>query len=1398
MFQTKYFDGVDEAAKNRPDLSSLPPFDLERLATKGFAARLISRLLNNPRPLLAILRRFAPTLRIGGFAIITRNDDVREALERSADFQTPYGPEMTELAGGSTFILGMQDGPDYRRLKPLVLAAFPPGEIEAKVRPLAARLSQDIMARAEPGFDAIGGLMKRVPAMICRDFYGLLVDDEILFADWSLALSALFFSDPTGSRVTRELALIAGRNMLSLIDRSLEAAQGNPARADTPVGRLAAMIAGGQLTQAEARSILMGMIAGFVPTNILAGGNALDVILSRKDARAAVDAAIAARDTDALDRAIREAMRFHPIWVGPWRYVPADTVIATGTRRQKTIPAGTTVMPATWSAMFDPEAVDEPERFDPDRPARDYMVFGHGIHLCIGAELARVQIGESLRALFERPGVARAKGKAGRLDRLGAYPRHLGVTFKLTPLSSIAEHAMVTVSCPVAANIAPPEMRTAIAGLGNPACPAMQQALDAAGTIHFSSLVFVEPEPGGKGRGHLVLEISGDGTSDAMIAAYAKATEPLLRPIFHMATGLADSAPFERILTRNLVTISPTFGSNSGLVFSGTPGHSVARIQAEARLADAVSAIVEDSRGVRSMTAGERLDAARTAIRARPEFAWAFEPAESLLERPAGSIGSAIKATLLAPRMFALVAVWMVFSIWLTQYLVLGNRPGNVLVLGTALVLALLGNALALAAAIGGAAWLLRRLETSDEPEDRAIPLDRLEFIQQGENHRMQNHLTAISTLKGGWLRLLALRLSFYLISISARKVFRPGYLADLNTIHFARWVTLPGTKKLLFLSNYDGSWESYLEDFIAKASAGLTGIWSNALGYPRTRFLFLDGARDGERFKRWARRQQAPTLFWYSAYPDLTTGRIRIHSAIRRGLARASQAEARDWLSLFGSMPPRAVSAKRGGFSVVHPSPIPLEQLETGEIQSVFFNAMGALEDGRMLAFSIPDGITWPALAEWLTWARGATSFGDRVPSQQAMLLALGPRALVALGLPDQEGSRAIESFPAAFRQGMDSPARSRILDGRSLDRPETWAWGGPANPVDGVIVLYANSMERLAEIEREATERLDRAGMVLAATLPLGVKRNGDGKAIEQFGYRDGLSQPLVRGTRRAQERGSRMHLVQPGEFLFGYYDDHGFRPATPQVPAGSDPDGILRDCVTQSAPDGQHDFGRNGSFLVVRQFEQHVDAFDAFCEGAAQAVSAGRDNPVTADWIGAKMVGRWKDGSPLVRNPEGQAGHKLDNEYSFAAEDAQGLRCPFGSHVRRVNPRDSLGTDSKVELRINNRHRILRVGRTYETTEPRPEKGLLFMCLNADIERQYEFIQQTWVASPSFHGLSGETDPLIAAGEDEARFTIPEWENATVLEGLKRFVTTRGGGYFFLPSRSALRYLEARLTR
>ncbi|HEV7251599.1 MAG TPA: cytochrome P450 [Mesorhizobium sp.] len=1408
MFEPKYFDGIRRAQNAQPPASELPAFDLYRLSSGGLVGRLLGSLHEDPRWLLALCRRFMPFLQFGRFLLVSRSLHVREVLERESDFETPYGPEMAEIAAGPTFILGLQDGPAYRRLKSLVLAAFPPDEVEAAVKPLAARHAAAIMDSADAkGFDAVHDLLRVVPLRICREYFGLVIADEAAFGDWAIALSALFFSDPTGSPATRELARVAGARLGDLIAESAEAARNRRTPCETPVARLAAMVDDGRLSPDEMRAVLLGMIAGFAPTNLLASGNCLDVILARPEARAALERACAAGDDSAIDRVILEAMRFKPIWIGPWRYAPRDTVIARGSRWERVVKAGTVVIPATLSAMFDADTVPDPNHFRPDRSARDSLVFGHGIHLCVGAALARVQIRECLRALFAMPGLRRAKGRAGRLARLGAYPESLTLRFDPHPLCRVVEHAMVTVVCPVRSDVSLAEVRRDVERLGNPAIASVRTALDEAGIFHFASLAVVGTDRNEQGRetGVLLLELSVDGTESEALVAFARHAGSVMGPIFAEHGGPLPKEDLAAFLRRHSIAVSPRFGGHSGLVFSGTPGHSVARIHAEARLERMAREIVEAPRPSGAVDAAGLLREVRRRIGQENGHGWALQAAESRLDQGPGSAWRAVKTTVLAPWVLLTLTVVVALCTAATFKLVfdpVGGPWRNPLVLGAALVLALAGLLLAASTVLGLAFLALRRLEKGDVASDEAVSIRQIEAVMERENRSAQNHLTAVSIMKPGLLRRLVLRLAFYLISIAAREVFRPGYLASLNTIHFARWVRLPGTDRLVFLSNYGGSWDSYLEDFIAKAAAGLTGVWSNTAGFPRTRWLFGQGARDGERFKRWARRQQVPTLFWYSAYGE-NTGRIRINSAVRRGIASASDCEARDWLRLFGSAPlRRAVPGEQAEVTVPTASSAP-ETLESGEIQTIVFSGMGSLGHAQMLAVGIPEDALRPSMKAWLAFIASRVSFGDRVPAGRAMLAAFGPNGLARLGLGAEGGDDPLDTFPVAFRQGLGSAARARILDNGGADGPDTWRWGAARTPVDVLLVAFAESAGMLEDDLNNIRERTAAAGLRMVAELPLVLKREAGRPARDQFGFADGVSQPIIKGTRRAFAAPSPDHLIRAGEFVLGYCDEHGFLPASPSVAAGRDPSGMLAPAADAQTMrrrrDARRDFGRNGTFLVARQFAQHVETFERFCRAAAATASAEAGEPISRDWIAAKMIGRWPDGTSLVRNPEGRPGRGIDNDFRFGAEDPHGLACPLGAHVRRVNPRDSLGEDHETQIRINKRHRILRVGRTYE--EPardgrEAEKGLLFMCLNADIERQYEFVQQSWTSSPSFHGLQREKDPLIGARGDTDRFTIPRWEGAVVLKGLPDFVATRGGGYFFVPGRAALHFMHASL--
>jgi deferrochelatase/peroxidase EfeB len=218
----------------------------------------------------------------------------------------------------------------------------------------------------------------------------------------------------------------------------------------------------------------------------------------------------------------------------------------------------------------------------------------------------------------------------------------------------------------------------------------------------------------------------------------------------------------------------------------------------------------------------------------------------------------------------------------------------------------------------------------------------------------------------------------------------------------------------------------------------------------------------------------------------------------------------------------------------------------------------------------------------------------------------------------------------------------------------------------------------------------------------------------------------------------------------------------------------------------------------------FKNYLDTAAATHENHPGVPKELKTRQQIAHWIGAKMVGRWRDGTSLVRFPHrpgsgwnGERDVEPDNEFLFGKEDPQGQRCPFGSHMRRSNPRESAVPGSDEQLAIVNRHRILRMGRAFEAKgsgDPDAENpGLLFMCLNGDIERQFEFIQQTWVMALQFHGLENEVDPILGrGGEQTGRLTIPTPEGPLLLRGIKDFVRVRGGAYFFIPGRRALSYL------
>lgn len=178
---------------------------------------------------------------------------------------------------------------------------------------------------------------------------------------------------------------------------------------------------------------------------------------------------------------------------------------------------------------------------------------------------------------------------------------------------------------------------------------------------------------------------------------------------------------------------------------------------------------------------------------------------------------------------------------------------------------------------------------------------ERVPALAAQEDRQVQNPLTHLVALKPGPFRRFVLRRVLGTIDLLARHYFNKGDLGGIATIHFARWALLDGDRMLLFFSNYDGSWENYLGDFIDIASVGLTSIWSNTVDFPRSFLLLFGGARDEERFKSWTRAHQVYTQIWYSAYPKLTVKNVLVNHEVARGLEDELRDEAsiRRWLQL-------------------------------------------------------------------------------------------------------------------------------------------------------------------------------------------------------------------------------------------------------------------------------------------------------------------------------------------------------------------------------------------------------------------------------------------------------------------------------------------------------------------
>ncbi len=365
----------------------------------------------------------------------------------------------------------------------------------------------------------------------------------------------------------------------------------------------------------------------------------------------------------------------------------------------------------------------------------------------------------------------------------------------------------------------------------------------------------------------------------------------------------------------------------------------------------------------------------------------------------------------------------------------------------------------------------------------------------------------------------------------------------------------------------------------------------------------------------------------------------------------------------------------------------------------------------------------------------------------------------LEALGVAPE----SLATFPIEFQE--DLAKRAALVGNTGPSGPEHWEGGLGTDDVHALLILYAQTP---GAVDAEA----NRQRAIFAQIGGIEEISSQDAAALagnkEHFGYQDGITKIVIEGSGQQPTQGQ--PTIKAGEFILGHPDQRGEAAPVPQPP----------------------ELGRNGSYLVYQRLYQDVAAFRRFLAETAEEVE--RDE----EWVAAKLMGRWRSGAPIVLAPDADAPELADepernDNFNFKAMDPRGFLCPRGAHIRRVHPRDELAEAEQ------NRHLVQRRGLPYGPVLPEGapddgvDRGVVGVMVNASISRQFEFMQQVWINNRKFNDLGNERDPIAGNNDGTTDMTFHRRPISKVLRGIPRFVTVKGGGYFFAPSISALEFLS-----
>lgn len=369
----------------------------------------------------------------------------------------------------------------------------------------------------------------------------------------------------------------------------------------------------------------------------------------------------------------------------------------------------------------------------------------------------------------------------------------------------------------------------------------------------------------------LALSTNFDGDARDHLLELAQVGRKGLKKIYGFCEGFNPDSDPEAIASYLDARKTP-----NAAFYKGTTGRTVEQIHQERQLRYAIQNYLQTSNPSQDWSGQSPTDLRREIageIVADPDFAWAkkkYVP-PFLFRYGRLVLGAGVLAVV------ALLVLGFIFQCLVTSIVLL-------------------------ALVVFGLVWyqVLRDHERKDTANFVPSPRDaeRLADLHTREDYRIQNQITHLVEIKPGWFRLRTLKFVLGAINLLAVVLYNRGNLAGIPSIHFARWAIIDNGRRLLFFSNFDGSWESYLGEFIDRAAIGLTGVWSNGEDFPPTRSLIKEGARRSADFKAWVRAKQIETQVWYSAYKTLTVENINNNTDIRNGITGDLDAEkSASWL---------------------------------------------------------------------------------------------------------------------------------------------------------------------------------------------------------------------------------------------------------------------------------------------------------------------------------------------------------------------------------------------------------------------------------------------------------------------------------------------------------------------